>query len=260
MWLLNEDAAMKLKLQGLTVADATSPPGGRPVQVVFRLPEVELVSLQYPCIIIEHAGILPAPEREHRGYVQIPYAPEGHNPWWNDSAKFPGFNVNGSPYYSYYPVPYNFNYQVTVYARKMAGHMQPLIAQLAAYNYIPYHFGFLNVPQDGTKRTMVLSGGPEMGYAHDEDGKRLLTTTYLVTVFSELLWPITTAGLDVPYVTDIEIDLGCYADPQDLSTAEVTQSIGIISAGMTAEWGVGYLNAIAGSNAGLHDSTNVTFT
>lgn len=237
-WLYSEDAALKAKLQGLTVTDATSPVGGRPVQVMYRLPETELVSLTYPCIVIEHGGLLPAPEREQRGYISVPYAPEGLSPWWDDSAPSPSYDVNESPYYSYYPVPYNFNYQITVYTRKMADHMQPLVAQLATYNYIPYHFGFLNIPQDGTKRTMVLAGGPEMGYAHDEDGKRLLTTTYLVTVFSELLWPVTDIRADVPFVTDIQIDLSCYTSPQDLTDAQVMEAVGIISSGVTAQWAV----------------------
>jgi hypothetical protein len=257
-WLLNEDLALKVKLGGITVADATAPNGGRKVEVLYRLPEVELASLQYPCIIIEHAGILPAPDREHRGYIQIPYAPEGYAPWWDYKAANPVFDPNDSPYYSWYPIPYNFNYQITVYARKASQHMDAIIAKLATYNYIPYHFGYLDIPQDGTKRTMVLEGGPEMGYTHDGDGKRLMTTTYLVTVFSELLIaPVDFAG---PPVTDIEIDLSCYVNPGEITPTEASKQVGILSAGADISWGVGYINAMAASNAGLTDSSDGTLT
>lgn len=188
-WLYNEDAALKYKLQGLTVTDANNI--SRPVPVRYRLPEDELATLTYPIIIIEHVGQFPDPAREHRGYIPYGYAPDlsgvtatiqpppvGFNfgsenyPAWlpQQSAQInapitqaeliTAFENAGSydptttPYFGYFPLPYNFDYQITVYCRKMAGHLQPLMQALATINYLPYHDGFLFVPQDGTKRTM----------------------------------------------------------------------------------------------------------
>lgn len=230
-WLRNEDAALKFKLQGLLVNDANAPAGGRQVKVRYRLPETELANLDYPIIILEHAGLFPAPEREHRGYIQYPYAPEGYAPWWR-----PGIDLTYdpalSPYRQYFPVPYNFDYQVTVYGRSMVEHIQPLVTQLATYNYLPYHFGFLNVPQDHTVRTLQLMGGPEFAYTKDNDGKRRYEVRYRVRVFSEVVPPIPTP---VP-VTDIHVDLSVYEDVENLRIEDLTQSFDIKAAGLGIGW------------------------
>ena len=79
-WLLSEDAALKAKLQGLTVTDMTSgdlPGGIRQVPVRFRLPMDEMVSLTFPVILIEFSSMAWASPRQHSGRIQLPYAPEG---------------------------------------------------------------------------------------------------------------------------------------------------------------------------------------
>src|ERR1700729_4089841 len=83
-WVYNEDAALKLKLQGLTVADANNP--ARPVPVRFRLPEDELATLTYPIFIIEHLPMSFAPERAHRNLLKLGYAPAGFPTWWAANA------------------------------------------------------------------------------------------------------------------------------------------------------------------------------
>src|SRR5580704_18395833 len=85
-WINNEDAALKFKLQGITVVDANNP--ARPVPVRYRLPEDELATLSYPIIIIEHIGMFPDPAREHSGFIQLGYAPEVQGV--NDINNFPG--------------------------------------------------------------------------------------------------------------------------------------------------------------------------
>lgn len=233
-WILSEDAAVKARLQGLLVNDATSPPGGREVGVRFRLPEDELADLTYPVIIIEHAGVYPAQERMHSGYAQLSSAPEGYAPWWA-----PGEPVcpAGSPYWAPVPTPYNLDYQVTVFGRFFGAHMAPLIAQLAAWDRLPAKLGRLPVPQDGTTRTMRLLGGPEEGYGSDEDGKKIFKVVYLVRVFSELAENIASSigygGTLVP-VNTVSIDLDVYRslDSVDLSSpAGLRENIGILSAG-----------------------------
>lgn len=233
-WIYNEDAALKLKLQGLTVADANNP--ARPVPVRYRLPEDELATLTYPIIIIEHIGMFPDPSREHRGYIQLPYAPEGFAQWWP-----PGdtqFRPDQSPYYGYFPLPYNLDYQVTVYCRKMAGHLQPLMTTLANQPYLPYHFGFLDIPQDNSIRTMFLMGGPTVEYGKDQDDKRLFRASYHIRVVSEIVPRVDVFGPFGQLVREINIDLGCYTDVGDLTTEVVAQNFGILSAGPYLAWDV----------------------
>lgn len=235
-WLYNEDAALKVKLQGLVVFDNNAPSGGRPVPVRFRLPQDELANLSYPIIIIEHAGWIPDPEREHRGTnIQLPYAPEGYSQWWGPTQPA---DVTASPYYADFPMPYRFNYQITVYARFMTQHMRPLVAQLLTDPYLPAKFGYLNVPQDGTVRSMFLEGGPEEGYGFDEDSKRMLKTTFLVSVFSELVQNVQSlvpfGGTLVP-VSAVNLDLDVYSSTQAISMntpAEIEANRGILSVGV----------------------------
>jgi hypothetical protein len=263
-WINNEDMAIKYKLQGLTVVDANNP--ARPVPVRFRLPEDELASLTYPCIIIEHQGLFPAPEREHSGEIQLGYAPEVQNLtnnvpngtwtslpiWWADTPTVvgntswnpPNTGIVGpytsSPYSSWFPTPYNFDYTITVYARKMPGHLQNIMAMLASATYIPHHFGYLNIPQDGTQRKMFLIGGPEIEYGKDNNDKRLLRAIYRVRVESELVLA-QSLTINGPYggiATQIDVDLGCYTDVTDLTTEEVSCNFGVISAGPSTYWKV----------------------
>lgn len=229
-WIFNEDAALKFKLQGLTVTDVTSPTGGRPVQVRFRLPENEVATLSYPAIIIEHASITPGLERAHRGYIQVPYAPEGYPAWWgpNDTA----YDPQVSPYYSYYPEPVNFDYEITLYSRLSHFHMMPLVNRLSQIDKLPPQFGKIEVPQDHSYRTMIVTGGPEFGYGNDQDGKRRYWVAWKVRVFSELfLAPIQQLGVDLFPVTQLNFDLGVYEDGTDLTLLELQESFGILSVG-----------------------------
>lgn len=223
-WIYNEDAALKFKLQGLQVFDANAS-GGRNVPVRFRLPEDELATLTYPCIIIEHLPASFAPERAHRGYGQLPYAPDGYPIWWSPTAT--EYDPKKSPYWSQFPLPYNLDYKVTLYCRKMPEHLQPLVAQLALQPYLPPQFGFLNIPQDGTVRNMFLLQGPEIEYGKDQDNKRLFRAVYMVRVMSEVI-----PDLVIPVnVTEIITRLGAYTDVSDLTTGEVLAAKAIISTG-----------------------------
>jgi hypothetical protein len=180
-WLFNEDAALKAKLQGLTVADANAPVSGRPVPVRFRFPETEVANISYPMVVIEHAGLERDAEREHRaGLTPLGYSPEG-------SPELATTDVTKMPYWVQdYPIPYNMDYQVVVYARK-ANHIMQLTGALAAMDRLPHRFGYLEIPEDGTIRRIDLIGGPDPTDTLDQDGKRLFRRTYLIRVSSELL-------------------------------------------------------------------------
>lgn len=233
-WIYNEDAAIKLKLQGLKVVDANSP-SGRPVPVRFRLPEDELATLTYPIFIIEHLPISFAPERAHRGYGLLNYAPAGYPTWWDDDALT--FDPNQSLYSSQFPLPANLDYKVTIYCRKMVEHLQPLVAQLALQPYLPFQFGFLDIPQDGTIRNMFLLQGPEIEYGKDQDNKRLFRCSYMVRVMTEVIPEVIVNGIGL--VEQINLDLGCYRDVHDLTTEEVAANQAIISTGPNIAFNVG---------------------
>lgn len=238
-WLLNEDAALKNKLQGLQVYEGNSP-GGREVPVRFKLPQVEIDTLSYPIVIIEHTAQYPAHDREHRGRIQLPYAPEGQQPWYSgpDNAA-----VADSPYYmQYFPFPWDLHYQVTLYCRFMQVQAQPLAAMMLSEQYLHPKFAYLDVPQDGTVRSMFLTGGPEWGYANDENGKRLITVTFLVNVYSEMLTSVqvlTTYGGTLVPVSTVDLDLSVYSSTAniDLTTpASIEANRGIINAGVASSF------------------------
>lgn len=237
-WLLNEDAALKFKLQGLTVSDATRT--NRPVPVRYRLPEVEVADLTFPIIAIDHDGWYPAPERMHDGFERLPYAPEGLAPWWDDSGG--PANAEFEPEDSIYgpvrfPVPYNFDYIITVYSRFMHEHTLPLVAALAQEDRLHAKFGFLDIPQDGTKRTLQLLGGPALETGKDNNDKRIFWVTYRIRVFSELVPQIIQPIL----ANMVNLDLRVYSQEEDLTLANVVESKGILSVGSPLAWNVASL-------------------
>lgn len=195
-WLLNEAAALKKKIEGLTVHDANAP-SGRPVEVRFREPEVELADMTYPAVILEYAGIEKADDREHRGPTTLPYIPEGDDrtsvPTVDPVTGVPhtwditrDYDVTLSPFKVMdHPVPYNIDFTVTVYAR-LQNHLMSLVGTLGTWEYLPARFGFLDIPQDGTTRVLDLLAGPEIIAQRDSEGKRTFRAVYSIRVTSEL--------------------------------------------------------------------------
>lgn len=170
--------------------------------------------------------------------MQLPYAPEGYAPWWNDTGPATtNFFPSDSPYWSYFPIPYNLDYYVTVYTRIMHEHMIPLISQLAQYQRLHPHFAFLDVPQDGTKRTLQLLGGPALVDGYDENNKRYFSAKYKIRVFSETLFEIE----EYTKANQINLDISLYSDIQDLTTEELTESKGLLSVGAQTSWNVSTL-------------------
>lgn len=181
-FLQNEDAALKLKLQGLTVTDATSDPvNSRRVQVRFQDPEYELADATYPLVLLSHTGIERAEERESRGLVTMNYAPEGYEPWT------PLADPNASPYTTETPIPVNIRYAIQVFARK-SQHLIQLTGALMGFYRLPPRFGFLQIPQDGTVRRLDILGGPEYRETKDESNKRIFIAMYEILVSSEIFW------------------------------------------------------------------------
>ena len=193
----NESRALKKKLQGIR-ATASNYPNGQDVPVTFVSPDMELRNASYPGIYISYANVERATDREVRGPTQLTYAPPGVDetvqvpvdfedkdnlstePWNNT------FDRLTSPYWvPDHPVPYNLDFNITVLTRNYE-QMFEIIYQLQDIERIPTRFGGLEVPEDGTVRTLDLLGGPETGAIRDEDGKRLVQSLYSVRVAAEL--------------------------------------------------------------------------
>jgi hypothetical protein len=223
-WLLNEDAAIKRKLQGLFVTDSNAPPQGRPVAVRFTLPNYELATMDYPTIIITHGGVEKADDREHRGRTLIPYIPEGQpldvlsadgQPYIADGAT--AVYPDRSPFQAQdYPIPFNVDYQVVAYHR-YEQHQTELTTKLAAIDRLPARFGYLEVPEDGTVRSLDLLGGPQRVAEQDSNGKRVFRTHYSVRVYSELsLYEVQNVYDLFHPVENINLELSILADVYDV--------------------------------------------
>lgn len=200
-WLLSEDAALKTKLSGITVPNGNA---DERVNVRFRVPET-WAKFAFPQIIIEHGSITRSSERETRGHVLLPYAPEGHAGWdeQDDPSKSPYFLED-------YPIPYEIEYQITTYCR-FSQQDRMLTALLQSPSRIPARFGFLVIPQDGTIRRLDLTAGPQADTERDGDGARLFKQFYTLTVSTELLPSVVTA-VDRVLSTGINLDVEYY-DP-----------------------------------------------
>ena len=72
MFIFNEDRAMEKKLEGLVVPAVNSPDTGLPVSTLWFNNDIELNNLTYPAVVICNKGITKDPERESRGWVQLP--------------------------------------------------------------------------------------------------------------------------------------------------------------------------------------------
>jgi hypothetical protein len=177
--LANEDRALKLKLSGLMVHDATADSSGRQVTVRYRDPEYQVADTVFPLILITHRAISKAEERESRGMIFTRYAPEGYAPW-DDPA-----DLSKSPYWTEMPIPLDVDYQVDAYCRKNA-HLIQLTGQLMKFDFLPHRFGYLAVPEDNTVRRLDLLGGPEFTETKDETGKRLFQASWSIRISAEI--------------------------------------------------------------------------
>jgi len=213
-FVFNEDQAIKKKLTGITVTDENAPPPGRTVAVRFRLPETELANATFPMIVIDPAGPVKDSEREHRGRTRLPYIPEqavdpvvyidpktGNTVPWD-----PAEDYQHSPFVVDYPIPFNFDYTITVLSRKQS-HMVQLMNTLSQIQYLPARFGYVEVDGDETLRSLFLIGGPEVAPLRDTDGKRLFRVVYRVRIPSEIYNYQYKQLLEGDYIKDIDLDL-----------------------------------------------------
>jgi hypothetical protein len=216
-WLINEDRAIAQQLSGIRVSDGNN--SSREVVVRYINPEDELVKYEPPMILISMPNISIAHEREHRGTIQLPYAPEGYPNWWPDSAD--SYDPDASPYQADFPIPYNIDYQITVLGRIARQHMYPIMAELEQ----PTRLGrvaTLVIPEDGTFRRITRMGGPVRQFYSYKDGpiqKKLFTATYMIRVPTEVIGEITDIRTGVPLASSVTLDVA-YANA--ITTADLS--------------------------------------
>lgn len=239
-WLLDEDAALKLALQGIRVTDYNAPPGGRPVAVRYRSPEDEVAKYTPPVIIIEMPRLEMAYDRMHSGYTKFGvYCPEGYTPWWPDNAD--SYRPEQSPYWSFFPVAYNITYQISVYTRINRDHMEVILARLEAQDKLG-RFSVLNIPQDRTFRRITRLSGPVREYEKDERGQRLFKSTYLIRVPTELVPELVRPPLADTVNGTIwtgryaKLDFSPYYNESDVTSSEVAASFGILGVRGATQW------------------------
>jgi hypothetical protein len=196
----NESRALTKKLEGKVLVTASNYPAGRAVPVTWVGPDLELRNAAYPGIYLSYAGNSKASDREVRGKTNLTYAPPGYSQNVTVPADFEdkdsaatvnwatdGFSRLRSPYVvDEHPIPYNLDFNVTVVTRNYQ-QMFEIIAQLDDVDFFSARFASLEVPEDGTIRTLELLGGPDTSMIRDEDGKRLIQSVYSVRVAAELI-------------------------------------------------------------------------
>jgi hypothetical protein len=167
--ILNEDAALKSLLAGIIVADSGN--SERPVGVFYGQPDVQIRQQAYPYITLDLVGITEEVDRAHRGYTNgLGYIPEGVEP----EALFA----------TTWPIPVMMYYQVTTYARQPR-HDRQIIASLFQPNRLPFRFGTLYIPEDGTSRRLDNLGFVKKDGT--EGDKRLFSNVYNLGVSAEFL-------------------------------------------------------------------------
>lgn len=172
-FIINEDAALKTLLQGITVADAGN--AVRPVPVYYGQPDKEIRAQTYPYITLELVGLREDAERAHRGYPVMTYEPEGVS----IEADAQGNPITTTQF----PIPVDLFYQITTFARQPR-HDRQLVSALLSPARLPLRFGQLHIPEDNTLRRLDMLGFSKRDTT--ESGKRLFSNVYNIRISAEL--------------------------------------------------------------------------
>lgn len=205
-FLFREDESLKQYIQGknVTVFDQSSPSGGRPISVYFRMSETEVRTREYPFIIIDNLGWEIDHTREQRGPYRIKatdhYAPDGtviDNGANTSIRKRLRPVLVQAPASSDYtaqdlPIPVNVRYQVSAYARKK---IQMMWIENQMTHVFPPRFGAIDMAasnfarDDNSVRCLDLLGdSPNNSLDPDgNSGKRIFGHVWTVGISSELL-------------------------------------------------------------------------
>jgi hypothetical protein len=169
-FLLAEDAALRQKLQSITVTDqkADNQSTARQVGVWFGQPDQELRTQVYPYITIDMIDLREDPSRAMRGIVSPYYLQP------TDLESNEGFSTH-------MPIPVNIDYQITTYSRHPR-HDREILSQLL-HGPLTLRFGTLKV-EDGTVRRLDVVNIAKRDVT--EQAKRLFVNAITVRVSSEI--------------------------------------------------------------------------
>ena len=169
-FIINEDAALKSLLTGITVSDGGN--AARPVAVYYGQPDKDIRQQSYPYITLDLVGVREDTERAHRGSVDLTYTPEGMTPNYTSESQ----PVN-------FPIPVDLIYQVSTWSRQPR-HDRQIMASLFTPGRLPFRFGQLTIPEDNTMRRLDVLGFSKRDTT--EGGKRLFSNVYNIRISSEL--------------------------------------------------------------------------
>lgn len=164
---LEEEAALKELMEGLSVTDASS--RRVPVEVWWDLPQREQRKVTYPGIVLAYIGIQPRRDEEHRGYL-IPSGVEADT----------GNLIDGV--LEQFPIPVYLRYQISVLSRS---NMQDVLLLQQMQRVLPWRFGQLTTASGTVRRLDVL----DMARPADRltgDGQREFRKVWTIQISSEV--------------------------------------------------------------------------
>lgn len=173
-FLLEEDEALKAKVTGLTVFDDRM--AARPVPVWYGNPDLELAQRTYPYISLELVDMNEANERVMVGKPFLRYLPDGYEAPLDTSNEILSA--------SWFPTPYDLDYQVTAWSRHPR-HDREIVRKLLS-GRLPIRFGALDLPRSYREVRLDMLDGPRIADTVDENGKRLFRKVFTVRVATEL--------------------------------------------------------------------------
>jgi hypothetical protein len=166
-FLLSEDKALRVRLQGMTVNDQKSANEDVPrqVSVFYGQPDQEIRAQSYPYVTIDMVNVQRDPQRE----VRMPDSlPDYKQP---EEGRF----------VVHERVPVYIDYQVTSYARHPR-HDREIISQLLE-DRLPIRFGSLDLDDNTVRRLDVLNVSKRDS---TEQAKRLFVNAITVRISSEI--------------------------------------------------------------------------
>jgi hypothetical protein len=183
-FLLSEDAALRKRLQGITVTDqkAEGDDVPRQVGVFFGQPDQELRSQVYPYITIDMINFQRDTLRETRGLTKAGYLASPTN-----------IDTETQDYLVEMPIPVNIDYQITTYSRHPL-HDRAILSELMT-DRLP-RFGYLEVLEkkevdgDTTTNFLTYRRMDVLNIAKrdvTEQAKRLFVNAVTVRVSSEMV-------------------------------------------------------------------------
>jgi hypothetical protein len=176
-FLLAEDEALLLALQGLWVVDQSDP--HRNVSVLFEQPDPEIRKQIYPYITVDLIDAVENVSQVHSSYGPL------DDPKWSYLANRPPYDATNYGPSDYLLSPMLMVYQVTTWSRHIR-HDRSIIRQLMNGVFHP-RFGQIHVPSDGTDRRVIVSNYIKRDTT-DANQKRLYRNIWTIQIPSEIFY------------------------------------------------------------------------